>query len=476
MLARSAASAGSSPGVTVNPTRAARGPDGRGRVEALDPEHGPRLGRRTGTATPGDPPPARGCGPAGCERAFDDRCRPAGIGTSISRRSAGPPRAGSGPTAMNASSARVAGRRRGIASWATVTRTSRRAGGRARMISTRATPLATPRTRPRARKVNSLTVTRPASPAQCSLVGATISLRSVAASTSIVNSGSNIRPISTGCVDPGTVPRRNRPCTSRGPMVDSARRRHLRSSVPARVLEHQGKARPLGHRPAHGIPRPACRRVLAPVQHRVPGSVPGRDELPRLPEPGRRGPVRGGLHPVARPEPGRRDVLVRLLGAVRAGLPPRRHRPAARDPGDEALPRRVARGLGHPRRHAPDHAARGAGRGGRRRAGRAGRRPRAGDEGLPGHGLRQPAVRRRHDAHRRPRVPPAARGDRDGRPARRAARRQVRVRHDDRASTSRSTSSSATSTRSRSPPARWTRSRSTSRAPTSRASTTASTS
>ncbi len=107
----------------------------------------------------------------------------------------------------------------------------------------------------------------------------------------------------------------------------------------------QGKARPLGHRPAPGVPRPARRRLLAPVQHRVPGGVPGRDELPRLPQPRRRGPVRGGLHPVARPESGRRDVLVRLLGAVRARLPPRRHRPAARDPGHEAVPRRVARGV-----------------------------------------------------------------------------------------------------------------------------------
>ena len=104
------------------------------------------------------------------------------------------------------------------------------------------------------------------------------------------------------------------------------------------------------------------------------------------------------------------------------------------------------------------------------------RRARARDEGLPGHGLRQPAVRRRDDAHRRPRVPPPARGHRDGRPARRAARRHVRLRHDDRHGHHRSSSSSATSTRSPSRPARWTRSRSTSRAPSSRASTTASTS
>ena len=97
-------------------------------------------------------------------------------------------------------------------------------------------------------------------------------------------------------------------------------------------------------------------------------------------------------------------------------------------------------------------------------------------KGFQVHGLRQPAVRRRHDAHRRAGVPPAARGDRDGRPPRRAARcrRSSSTRRS--ARTSRSSSSSRTSTRSRSRPARWTRSPSTSPAPTSRASTTASTS
>src|SRR3990172_9892141 len=59
------------------------------------------------------------------------------------------------------------------------------------------------------------------------------------------------------------------------------------------------KARPrLGTRPPPGAPRPARRRLVVAVQHRVPGGVPGRDELPRLPEPRGRGPLRGGLHPV----------------------------------------------------------------------------------------------------------------------------------------------------------------------------------
>ena len=53
----------------------------------------------------------------------------------------------------------------------------------------------------------------------------------------------------------------------------------------------------------------------------------------------------------------------------------------------------------------------------------------AGDARLPGDRLRQPAVRRRHDAHRRPGLPPPARGDRDGRPPGGAPGRDVRVRH-----------------------------------------------
>ena len=105
-----------------------------------------------------------------------------------------------------------------------------------------------------------------------------------------------------------------------------------------------GEPFPRGHRHRPGVPRPARGRLLAAVQHRVPGSLSGRHELPRLPEPRRRGSLRGGLHPLARAQPGRGDVRVRLLGPVRAGLPPRRHRPAARDPRHEALPRRVARG------------------------------------------------------------------------------------------------------------------------------------
>ena len=57
---------------------------------------------------------------------------------------------------------------------------------------------------------------------------------------------------------------------------------------------------------------------------------------------------------------------------------------------------------------------------------------RAGDEGVRRHRLRLAALRRRDDAHRRAGVPPAARGDRDGRPADRASRRQLRLQHDDR--------------------------------------------
>ena len=298
---------------------------------------------------------------------------PAGMTPSVQRRSAGPPRAGSGRAEVNASSARVDDRR-GIASCATVTFTSCARGGRARRNSTIAAPLKTPRTRPRARKPNSVDVTLPASRGSSSSAVATPSPRQRSCEPWPRQLGPRTderqrrrpSPLSGGLRP--WMPSRARRARS---MVNSDRRRSGRSSVRARVLIPQERHAPLGHRAAPGIPRPACRRLLAPVQHRVPGSVPGRDELPRLPQPRRRGPVRGGLHPVARAEPGRGDVLVRLLRAVRAGLPPRRHRSPARDPRDEALPRRVARGVGHPRRHAPDHAARRAGRGRRRRSGRA---------------------------------------------------------------------------------------------------------
>ena len=257
-------------------------------------------------------------------------------------------------------------------------------------------------------------------------------------------------------------------------MVDSGQRQPAGFRLRT-VLPRPGKGTtPLGHRAAPGIPRSACRRLLAPVQHRVPGSVPGRDELPRLPEPRRRGAVRGGLHPVARTEPGRGDVLVRLFGTVRTGVPPRRYRPAAGDPRDEAVPRRVARGLGHPGRDARHHAPGRARRGGGRRTGRTGSRARARDQGLPGDRLRQPPVRRRHDAHRRPGIPPAARGHRDGCAARRAPRRAIRVRHDDRPGHHVRPAPAGLRFRSPSPRARWMPSRSTSPARISRASTTAS--
>ena len=221
-----------------------------------------------------------------------------------------------------------------------------------------AAPLATPSKSPSARKANSLAVTlrSPPRPARRPARNGTTFRGSVAASQTQVKSVDRaarafFAPLTTRMVD------------SRGPATASLER--ARAPGSERTERH---VLDLGDRSEPGVPGPARRRFLAPVQHRVPGGVPGRDQLPRLPEPRRRGPLRGGLPPLARAQPGRGDVLLRLLGAVRAGLPPRRHRSAARHPGDEAVPRRVARGLRHPRRHAPDHAARGARRGRRRRA------------------------------------------------------------------------------------------------------------
>jgi hypothetical protein len=112
---------------------------------------------------------------------------PGGITASVQRRSAGPPRAGSGRAPVNASSARVL-TRRGIASCVTVTFTSGATRGRARTSSTMAAPLTTPRTRPRARKLNSLAVTLSASRGARSPVIAIPCPASVAAGFGRVNS------------------------------------------------------------------------------------------------------------------------------------------------------------------------------------------------------------------------------------------------------------------------------------------------
>ena len=119
-----------------------RAPSGRRRSRRRSPRPRPR--RRT-------------------EQPFDRR--------PADRASAGPRRhgrrgrrePGSTSDGTKASSDRVAARRWGIASVATVTRTSGRTRGRARRTSSRAAPAATPRTSPRARKVNSAAVTLSAS-------------------------------------------------------------------------------------------------------------------------------------------------------------------------------------------------------------------------------------------------------------------------------------------------------------------------
>jgi hypothetical protein len=170
MAARSSPMTGSSPVETVSPTRSPRG-------AAEWVSDTPVRGSDGSMIRPGTGPWS-GSGPTGMAPAIDGlpngppwppnrtvvrrSVAPMGAPPPISRRSAGPPRAGSGPAATYASSARVVARR-GIASCATVTRISRRAGGRARISSTRAAPLTAPRMRPRARKLNSLAVTLPAS-------------------------------------------------------------------------------------------------------------------------------------------------------------------------------------------------------------------------------------------------------------------------------------------------------------------------
>ena len=206
------------------------------------------------------------------------------------------------------------------------------------------------------------------------------------------------------------------------------------------------------------VPDRRSRRRLASVQHRVPGRLPGQHELPRLPDAGRRGPLRGGLHPRPRPEPGRGDLRLRLLRALREGLPPRGHRQAARDPRHEALPGRLALRQQHARqrrRRAAQRQERGRHR---RRAGRTGRRQGARQLRARGPRLRGAPVRRRHDPHRRAGLPAAARRDRARRELGRQARRASSTTTSRSAATSPSTSCAIGTTRSSSRPAACTRS------------------
>ena len=254
--------------------------------------------------------------------------------------------------ATKASSARVAARRRGTASGATVTLTSRRAAavpGGPRRGRRRVT---TPSTRPRARKANSLAVTLPASSRRVGESFGVASVSSAGGSAADVTDGRQLDAADRGSRPGGSC----RPAGPDGRFGAVGARAD--PPVRARARTARKGTSPLGHRPAQEFLVQPVDASWLQCNIECQEACPGRDELPRLPQPRRRGPVRGGLHPVARAEPGRGDVLVRLLGPVRAGLPPRRHRPPAGDPGDEAVPRRVARGLRHPRRHAPDHAAR----------------------------------------------------------------------------------------------------------------------
>ena len=207
--------------------------------------------------------------------------------------------------------------RRGSASRVTVTRISRR-GSRVPKNTMRAAPAAAPRRSPRAMKASSLTVTRGQGPRCPAPPGAPSPWPSVAARHGRVKS---------------TARRLREPAAERARGADGRLTVRADPGSPAPLAvdrpHRRREVQPrLDPRRPPGVPRPAGRRFLAPVQHRVPGGLPGRHELPRLPQPRRRGPVRGGLHPVPRAEPRGRDVLVRLLGAVRARVPPRRHRPA----------------------------------------------------------------------------------------------------------------------------------------------------
>ena len=127
------------------------------------------------------------------------------------------------------------------------------------------------------------------------------------------------------------------------------------------------------------------------MQHRVPGRLPGQHQLPRLPDAGRRGSLRRGLHPGPRPEPGRGHLRLRLLRPVREGLPPRGHRQAARHPRHEALPGRLALRQQHAGQRSSSGPPTGKSVGGHRR--RAGR-PHASPRSWPPTATRSTSTRR----------------------------------------------------------------------------------
>ena len=336
------------------------------------------------------------------------------------------------------------------------------------MNSTRAAPVTRPRTRPRARKLNSLAVTPSASRGWSSFAFARPSpgQRSCEPERRQLRRGP-------------PRPRHDPPAVhaQRGRMVDSGRRRVGRSSVRARVLSDQGKARPAW---PSSSPRNSSSSPSTPPGSSATSSARKRARSGRTAAATSTSPPKAG----SRRATSCRATRTRSPRCARTSAPRPCERACRRGDIDRPLAIRAMKRFlveWHEASGIPDVmpqitpreervAVVGAGPAGH------GRRARARDQGLPGHRLRQPAVRRRHDAHRRAGLPPAARGDRDGRPAGRAARRPVRLRHDDRRRHHLRRAPARLRLRSPSPPARWTRWPWTSRAPTSRASSTASTS
>ena len=345
---------------------------------------------------------------------------------STTRRSPGPPRAGSAGLVTKASWDSVSDRR-GTASRVTVTRISRR-GSRLPRTTRSAAPVAAPRRRPRARKASSLAVTR--------------------GSRSSVSSASR-----------GAVAGPERSCAPRA--------RQLGAAAPsARSGERPPSAR------GCSVARGADGRLTAPAVTRVAGSCRStvrtdaqrfsraltldvRQEFLVQPvdaswlqcniECQEACPVgtncRGYLNLAAEGRFEEGYILSREPNPVAAMCSYVCSAPCERAcrRGDIDRPLAIramkrflvewheASGIPdvmpHIEARAEKVAVVGAG------PGRHLRRARAGDEGLRRRRLRQPAVRRRDDAHRRARVPPPARGDRDGHPPRRAARGDVPLQH-----------------------------------------------
>ena len=340
---------------------------------------------------------------------------------SNQRRSPGPPGAGSAGWVTKASWDSVSDRR-GTASRVTVTRISRR-GARVPKTTTRAAPAAAPRTRPRAMKASSLAVTRCSSSSSPTPPGAPSPGVSVAARHARVNFSGG--PAAARSGRPGC--RAGGPGGRLTPPVFSTRVARRLSYERSTDEQRFSRALTLDVRQEFLVQPVDASWLQCNIecQEACPVGTNCRGYLNLAAE----GRFEEGYILSREPNP------VAAMCSYVCSAPC--ERACRRGDIDRPLAIRAmkrflvewheASGIPDVMPHIEAQAGEGRGRG--RRTGRNLGRARARHEGLRRRRLRQPAVRRRHDAHRRSGVPPPARGDRDGHPPRRAARGEVPLLH-----------------------------------------------